>query len=203
MTQPEKCGEETMPAKPRWFGRGIYGSKDVPIRILDGVIAGMIVLAIVLTIVFSVNGGYVVAFDTSGGSEVPSQKLRYGSYAEDPGIPLRVGYEFEGWYYGVDLQNPWYFPVNKVTEDVTLTARWTAAEVLVKFDLNGGHWKNHEVEEDFYVTFGAPYGALPIPEKSGASFDGWQYGGQVVTSDTIMNINGEHVLTALWRQLDS
>ena len=53
------------------FGRGIYGSKDVPIRILDGLIVGMILLAVVLTVIFSINGGYRVTFDTRGGGEIP------------------------------------------------------------------------------------------------------------------------------------
>ena len=30
--------EEAIRPKGKWFGRGIYGSKDVPIRILDGLI---------------------------------------------------------------------------------------------------------------------------------------------------------------------
>ena len=51
--------------KKKLFGRGIYGSKDVPIRILDGLIVGMILLAVVLTVIFSINGGYRVTFDRS------------------------------------------------------------------------------------------------------------------------------------------
>ena len=63
--------------KKKLFGRLIYGSKDVPIRILDGLIVGMILLAVVLTVIFSINGGYRVTFDTRGGGEIPYQKLRY------------------------------------------------------------------------------------------------------------------------------
>jgi len=62
--------------KKKLFGRGIYGSKDVPIRILDGLIVGMILLAVVLTVIFSINGGYRVTFDTRGGGEIPYQNLR-------------------------------------------------------------------------------------------------------------------------------
>ena len=47
--------------KKRWFGRGIYGSKDVPIRILDGLIAFLIVLTVALTAVFAINGEHVLA----------------------------------------------------------------------------------------------------------------------------------------------
>ena len=32
--------EEAIRPKGKWFGRGIYGSKDVPIRILDGLMYG-------------------------------------------------------------------------------------------------------------------------------------------------------------------
>ena len=32
----------------KWFGRGIYGSKDVPIRILDGFIIGAICFVVIL-----------------------------------------------------------------------------------------------------------------------------------------------------------
>ena len=81
--------------KKRWFGRGIYGSKDVPIRILDGLIAFLIVLTVALTAVFAINGGYVVSFDTDGGEVIESQKLRHGSFVEDPGTPVKVTVRFD------------------------------------------------------------------------------------------------------------
>ena len=43
--------EENPMIKKRWFGRGIYGSKDVPIRLLDGFIA-VVVVVIVGMIIF-------------------------------------------------------------------------------------------------------------------------------------------------------
>ena len=36
--------QEAVRPKGKWFGRGIYGSKDVPIRILDGLIGVLIVI---------------------------------------------------------------------------------------------------------------------------------------------------------------
>lgn len=185
--------------KKKWFGRGIYGSKDIPIRILDGLIAVLILLTISLTVIFAIHGGYVVSFDTDGGETIEPQKLRHGSLAEDPGIPVKAGYEFEGWFYGPDLENPWYFSINKVSEDVILVARWVPANVTVKFDLNGGVWSNRAGEPSMEVTFGESYGELPIPEKSGAVFDGWVYSGQKITEDTKVTVNGEHVLTAQWK----
>lgn len=198
--EPDGSGTEGVsePPKKKWFGRGIYGSKDVPIRILDGVIGLMLVAIVALTIIFAINGGYMVDFDTAGGSEIASVKLRHGSYVEEPETPVKAGYEFDGWYYGVDLENKWKFDTNKVGSELTLTAKWVPARVPVKFDLNGGSWKAGEGQEKL-VTYGETYGSLPTPQKEGASFAGWIYSGQEITEDTLVTVNGEHVLTAQWK----
>ena len=47
--------EENPMVKKRWFGRGIYGSKDVPIRLLDGFIA--VVIVVIVGMIFYGNGG--------------------------------------------------------------------------------------------------------------------------------------------------
>ena len=47
--EPAAPAENPM-IKKRWFGRGIYASKDVPIRILDACIGAMIIAALALTI---------------------------------------------------------------------------------------------------------------------------------------------------------
>ena len=185
------------PVKKKWFGRGIYGSKDVPIRILDKLIFGLIAATVILTVVFTVNGGYFVNFETGGGTEIESQKLRYGQLVEKPEDPVRPGYEFNGWIYGEE-EYPWSFGADKVQGEMTLIAQWKPAKVLVKFDLDGGTFGEHGPDGDFMVTFGEPYGELPVPEKDGCEFDGWVYSGAVIKSDTPVTMTGEHVLTALW-----
>lgn len=195
MSENKEIGEGG--EKKKWFGRGIYGSKDVPIRLLDGFIALLIFAIIVLTVIFAWNGGYLVSFDTGGGNEIPSQKLRHGSLVEEPPAPLRAGYEFGGWYYGVDLEHQWDFAVTKVNSEVTLVAKWTPAKVLVKFDLDGGNWADGEPGE-YTVVYGESYGKLPTPVRSGYQFDGWIYSGQQITEETLVTVNGEHVLTAAW-----
>jgi hypothetical protein len=47
--------EEAIHPKGKWFGRGIYGSKDVPIRILDGLIGVLIVVIVGMIIFFAVD----------------------------------------------------------------------------------------------------------------------------------------------------
>ena len=185
--------------KKRWFGRGIYGSKDVPIRILDGAIAVLILLALVLIVYFAINGGYTVSFDTDGGTEIVSQKLRHGTYVEEPDIPLKPGYTFLGWYTGEDLERKWVFSVDTVQESTKLTAKWAPAQICVKFDLNGGTVDGQSEIPEVYVTYGQPYGTLPTPVRQGAVFDGWLYSGQTIHEDTVVFMTGEHVLTAQWK----
>ena len=79
--------QEAVRPKGKWFGRGIYGSKDVPIRILDGLIGVLIVVIVGMIIFFAVRGGFNIVYDTDGGSEVASQTVPYGGQAAVPAAP--------------------------------------------------------------------------------------------------------------------
>ena len=186
--------------KGKWFGRGIYGSKDVPIRILDGLIGTLIVVIVVMIIFFAVRGGFNVMYDTDGGSEVPAQKVRYGEFITEPETPYKPGYTFDGWYTEKEGDTVlWYFQSEKVTGDMTLTAHWIPAQFTVKFDYNGGTDADGTVTESKQVIFGEAYGDLPEPVKEGSTFAGWEYSGQMITADTVVQMTGEHVLTANWK----
>ena len=135
----EGRGAKQPKAQREMFGRGIYGSKDVPIRILDGLIGVLAGAALILIIYFTINGGFQITFDTQGGSQVAAQKLRYGQLVSKPEEPYKPGYDFQGWYGQIEgEETAWSFESEKVTGDITLYARWTPAQITVKFDLNGG-----------------------------------------------------------------
>lgn len=186
--------------RKQWIGKGIYQSKDVPVKILDILILGIFAVIFVLTIVFAVNGGYRVTFDTDGGSEILTQKLRYGNLIEEPETPQKAGYVFNGWVTAEDtsLAEKWDFSKDKVEGDMVLYALWNPAQITVKFDLDGGNVEGRESIEDMQVTFGEPYGTLPVPSKAGYTFDGWVYSGNIIDEDTILTTSGEHILTARW-----
>lgn len=186
--------------KKRWIGKGIYGKKDVPIRILDGMIGVFVVVIIGLVVVFAVNGGYYVTFDTDGGSEIVEQKLSYGDFVEQPQVPVKPGYEFVHWVTSEDeyLAEVWSFTENKVEGDMTLYAVWQPAEVVVKFDLDGGSFSDENASMEKQVIFGEVYGELPIPVKEGYQFDGWVYSQQMISEDTVVFMTGEHILMARW-----
>ena len=130
--------EEAIRPRGKWFGRGIYGSKDVPIRILDGLIGVLIVVIVGMIIFFAVRGGFNIVYDTGGGSEVAARKVRYGEFLTEPETPYKPGYTFDGWYTEKEGETVlWYFQSEKVTGDMTLTAHWVPAQFTVKFDYDG------------------------------------------------------------------
>ncbi|MGN0974442.1 MAG: InlB B-repeat-containing protein [Gemmiger sp.] len=188
------------PGKKRWFGRGIYGSKDVPIRVLDACIAVMIAVTVLLTVYHSVNGGFAVEFDGNGAdTAVETQSIRYGSTVAEPDTPVRPGYDFVCWSTDGAAANPWDFGADTVTGDMKLFAVWQPAQITVKFDLAGGTVDGSATAGPITVTYGGSYGALPVPEKEGAQFAGWEYSGQTITADSAVASTGEHVLTARWK----
>ena len=192
--QPEQ--QEQGKPKGKWFGRGIYGSKDVPIRVLDGLICTLVITVLCMIVYFTINGGFTVSFDTGGGSEVETQKLRHGEFVQEPEIPYKPGYEFAGWYASDgDMEFLWDFSSRQVTGDVKLQAHWTPAAITVKFDAGSGIGQI----EDKQVVFGETYGELPVPAMDGKTFAGWEYSGNVITEDTVVQMTGEHVLTAIWK----
>lgn len=194
----QQTGSDT--GKKQWIGKGIYGKKDVPIRILDGMIGVFVAAIITLIVVFAVNGGFYVTFDTDGGSEVAKQKLSYGDYVEQPQEPVKPGYEFVHWVTSEDeyLAQVWDFSENKVETDTILYAVWQPAKMLVKFDLDGGAFLETDAETEKTVIFGEAYGELPVPVKEGYRFDGWVYSQQIIQSDTVVFMTGEHILQARW-----
>ena len=67
-----------------------------------------------------------------------------------------------------------------------------------EFDYDGGTGADGSTVESKQVTFGETYGELPTPVKEGSTFGGWEYSGQIITADTVVQMTGEHVLTATW-----
>lgn len=69
---------------------------------------------------------YTVTFDSNGGSKVSKQTLEAGKTATKPSNPTRSGYTFKGWY----LNGSAYNFSNKVTKNITLTAKWEKNKVV-------------------------------------------------------------------------
>lgn len=72
----------------------------------------------------------------TGTSPAPnSVTVEYGSTIQLPAAPQRTGYVFEGWY--TDMGQAWQEASDVVEQDMSLTARYRAAQFTVKFEGNG------------------------------------------------------------------
>lgn len=68
--------------------------------------------------------GYIVTFNTNGGSEVPAQPIERGKTCTRPTNPTKDNYTFAGWYSDEDLTQEYDFET-PVTSGITLYAMWT------------------------------------------------------------------------------
>ena len=84
--------------------------------------------------------GYTVAFDTRGGSTVPSAMTAQNKTMVAPANPERSGYTFAGWYKDAACTQAWDFAKDVVTADMTLYAKWT--KNAVNPGGNGGSGSN-------------------------------------------------------------
>ena len=156
---------------------------------------------ITLTAKWNINK-YTVTFNSYGGTPVPpAQEVEYGHTATKPADPTLKGYTFAFWYLGEDEQNATAYDFNTpVTENITLTAKWTQNTYTVTFDPNGGN-ELAEADKTKAVKIGEAYGELPTPTRKGYNFAGWYTEaeeGTVVTADTTVSAMTDHTLYAHW-----
>ena len=132
---------------------------------------------------------YTVTFDANGGSDVLAQEIVSGGKAVKPAAPEKDGYVFAGWYIG---ETPYDFD-NAVTENITLTAKWSEAVqvYVVTFDSDGGSKVSaQEVERDGKA-------ARPKdPVKDGYAFAGWYLGETQYNFDA--RVTADITLKAKW-----
>ena len=148
---------------------------------------------------------YTVTLEPDGGQiSISEFKATFDQpYSRLP-TAVKDGHEFSGWWTlpsgGTLVEN------NSLVEtaaDHVLYARYAPRTATVSFNPNGGRVGLSQKD----VTFGAPYGDLPVPERDSTDrdgyyttyeFKGWSLGGTIVTKDTIVSKSGNHTLDAVW-----
>ena len=101
-----------------------YSRAKISVRVLDTVIVLGLIALVLVTVYLSVIGGFNISFDTRGGSEVATQRLRYGEHVPEPPVPTKEGYVFLGWYADERLTKKVDVTNMTVTSSVTLYASW-------------------------------------------------------------------------------
>lgn len=116
-----------------------------------------------LTVIFDENGGTTVA---------DINNFAYGDKITEPDIS-RTGYTLDGWYNG---ETKWNFAADTVTDDITLTAKWTPVTYTITYELAGGSLAEGQRNPASY-TVETQDVTLLNPTKSGYTFAGWTESG--------------------------
>lgn len=128
---------------------------------------------------------FTVTFDTDGGSEVDSQRVKDGEKATKPAKdPTKEGYTFKGWDF--DFEKP-------ITESTTVRAKWEINKYTVTF-MNGKEKVGDSIEVEYGSTIPEKdFPAAPTKEGYG-DFLGWYNGTSKFDSTT--PIKGDTILNA-------
>lgn len=135
-----------------------------------------------------------ISFDSRQGSRLAD--VRVPANGERPVLPqpIRVGYDFAGWYLDPDLLHPLHDD-HEYLEDTRLYADWALREYEVRYDLQDGHFCEPPV---FNYTCLTPTFVLPCARRENAVFKGWfDERGNLVTMIRKGTI-GDQKLSAAW-----
>ncbi|WP_207204793.1 InlB B-repeat-containing protein, partial [Miniphocaeibacter massiliensis] len=120
----------------------------------------------------ALNIGYMINFESNGGTLIESQKVTYGEKVKKPIDPTKPNYGFGGWYTDEALITAYDFE-NPVTEDMTLYAKWDLNKQTVIFEPNGGTFADGTTEaKQVSVNHGEKVKEEEI-SKTGSKFEGW------------------------------
>lgn len=112
------------------------------------------------------TGGSIVTYK-DGDSEYAKQVLPSGTLATRPDTPAAtLGYTFGGWNKADGTA--WDYASDKVTDNITLYAKWAANTYTITFDTAGGS-EIAPITQDYGTVITAP----EAPTREGYTFTGW------------------------------
>ena len=110
--------------------------------------------------------GVIVTYK-DGDSEYAKQVLPSGTLATRPDTPAAIpGYTFGGWNKADGTA--WDYASDKVTDNITLYAKWAANTYTITFDTAGGS-EIAPITQDYGTVITAP----EAPTREGYTFIGW------------------------------
>ena len=110
--------------EPQSSFRGLYRHVKISVKTLDKIIIGGIAAIVILVLYGVANNGYVVSFDSKGGTDVAPQEAMYADYVVEPEDPYREGYVFTGWYSDENCIYLWDMENGQISQSMTLYAGW-------------------------------------------------------------------------------
>lgn len=117
-----------------------------------------------------ISNNFTVNFVTNGASEsIVDQTVATDQLVIKPNDPTRTGYIFSNWFSDAALTILFNFDTDKITEDTSIYAGWTARDWTVSFDTNEADESisSISVRTDQLVTKPAD------PTRNNYIFNGW------------------------------
>jgi uncharacterized repeat protein (TIGR02543 family) len=141
---------------------------------------------------------YTITFISNGGTTVSSKVVTYDSTYGSLSSPTKTGYTFAGWFTATSGGSKITSSTKvTITANQTLYAHWTANNITVTYDKNGGSGSNLTRS----IAYGSNYGKVDDPTRTGYTFKGWytaKTGGSQITETTKMTSTTNHTLYARW-----
>lgn len=160
-----------------------------------------------------IANGYIVSFDSNGGTAVADKFLAWSDKVLDGvSAPTKAGYTFAGWRYADSAVSSDTKFSDLAADDkvsgITMVAEWTAKTYTIKFDTRGGtpvadktlHWDDNVLD-----------GVVPPTKEGGFEFIGWNIVSPKLSVTTLNCTYGELVqddsidtvtLGAVWRDTE-
>ena len=116
-----------------------------------------------------------------------------------PTEPTRSGYAFAGWARQANGENLWNFSEDRVSQDMTLYARWLQI-FNVNYDANGGNFTNGSTIFEIDVKFGDKLEIPSPPSRENYKFTRW-YKDSALTQEWLFDedvVCSEFTLYAGW-----
>lgn len=117
-----------------------------------------------------------LSWDADGGVDTSGRESGYTTFDEGSACSIptvtKEGFRFDGWY---TEDGTLITKQTKLSENVSIKARWTPAQVHVTLDLDGGELASYYDQTDLYVNPGDRLATVinGAPRKEGAAFLGW------------------------------
>lgn len=107
---------------------------------------------------YEVAEAYTITFNVNGHGAAPdAQLVKKNQQATEPSTPIAEGYTFSGWYKEAECTNAWNFISDVVTENQTLYAKWTIANIGPKLDIVDWTTSNLKINATAFPSAGWPY----------------------------------------------
>ena len=111
---------------------------------------------------------FVVKFDVDGGVAIPDLQIEYNNSVTKPANPVKEGYTFINWFKDAEKTDSFDFATEKITQAITIYAKFEINKYTVKFNTNGG-----SSIADQIIEHGQKVTKPVDPTKEGFLFKGW------------------------------